>query len=499
MNNPPSVEKMFSSGSFEDDLYGNALGWKTPELFIISRAVVISVKLGPEISDAAASTFPQFSINARVIGEDSSSVTPENEVPRWFYPLMPNAIFAVPEIGEQILVIRETTKLNSRGYWIGRINDTDDVSLKLTNNHSVQTNPSPTARYGMPFDVQKVNSRSEQPSAANGSKMMQIPASLGDVVVQGRSGSYLRNSYNPLYNQKPGVLEMGILESRVYRPSGLPTLGSTKTKTVHLADTVPIDISQSLEKESVDVESSDKRNFILNISDETYNFSRATDAESKMHRLVLGEKLNKYFEDQNFLIQGLINVSKSLVTTLDDLFNSYVDHEHALPEINIDIPDKEVVDKQVVNRGIRFVPQPAKRVFVPATRVRVPGSGDVFQTVTETPANGPPVRTRKLVARGTPGATVTIPSKFITVPSPPKAVNLGYRTVVKKRRIKFDDISIGGAANPRFTVPIETDEKTEKVQQNVNNILSRFDKTKQQFSSLLTQLENNLSKRHFIN
>ena len=124
MNNPPSIERMFSSGSFQEDLYGAALGWKTPELFIISRAVVISVKLGTEVNDAAASTFPQFSINARVIGEDLSSNTPENDLPKWFYPLMPNCFFAIPEIGEQILVIRETTKYEG-AFLPGAVNHQD--------------------------------------------------------------------------------------------------------------------------------------------------------------------------------------------------------------------------------------------------------------------------------------------------------------------------------------------------------------------------------------
>ena len=500
MNNPPSIERMFSSGSFQEDLYGSALGWKTPELFVMSRAVVISVKLGTEVSDAAASTFPQFSINARVIGEDLSSNTPENDLPRWFYPLMPNCFFAIPEIGEQILIIRETTKLNSRGYWIGRVNDTDDVSLKLANNHSVRTNPSARARYGMPFEAKDVNSRSEQPNSSNGKRTFQLPANLGDVVMQGRNGSYIRNSYNPIYTEKPGVLEMGILEQRPYRRSGLPTIGSTKTKTVHFADTIPSDVNQKLEKFTPESVDSFKRNFIVNISDETYNFSKSADAESNMYRVVLGEKLNNYFENQNILINNLITISTTLVETVDELFNSYLNHEHTIPEINIDIPDKTIVDKQTINLGFKTVSQPSRRVFVPAQRVTVPGSGDVFETVKEiNRSNGQEVEVRRLVARGTPGSTIKIPSKFVTVPSPPKTVNLGYRVRTFRRRIRFDSISIGGNENPRFTVPIETTTTTDKIQDNLSGVSDRFERVRQQFDGLLGRLDQNLSKRHFIN
>ena len=499
MNNPPSIERMFSSGSFQEDLYGSALGWKTPELFIMSRAIVISVKLGTEISDAAASTFPQFSINARVIGEDLSSNTPENDLPKWFCPLMPNCFFAIPEIGEQILVIRETTKLNSKGYWIGRINDTDDVSLKLANNHSARTNPSPKARYSMPFDVRQVNARSDQPHSANSKRTFQLPASLGDVVMQGRNGSYIRNSYNPIYKDRPGLLEMGLLEQRPYRSSGTPTIGSTKTKTVHFSDTIPTDVTEKLRKFTTSTDDGLKKNFIVNIADEIYSFSKSFDAEENMYRSVLGEKLNQYFEDQNILINNLIEISKTLVETVDELFNSYLNHEHTIPEINIDIPDKTIVDKQTVNLGFRSVPQPRQRVFIPASSVTVPGSGAVFETVTEFPADQPPRRVRKLVARGTPGTTITIPSKFITVPSPPKTINLGYRVRTFRRRINFDSISIGGNENPRFTTPIETTSTTAKIQNNLSSVSDNFETVKAQFQGLLIGLENNLSKRNFIN
>ena len=138
--NKPSVENLLSSGSYEDELYASALGWKTPELFILNRAIVISVKLGVDTAPQSSALLPQYSVNARIIGEEVSSQSPENEPPRWYAPLMSNTIISVPEVGEQVFVIRETTLNKSKGFWIARVNDTDKVSLHLTNDQNKNRN-----------------------------------------------------------------------------------------------------------------------------------------------------------------------------------------------------------------------------------------------------------------------------------------------------------------------------------------------------------------------
>lgn len=504
--NKPSIENLFSTGSYQEELYANALGWKKPELFVLYRAIVISVKLGTEVNAESSSILPQFSVNARIIGEDHSSESPENEVPRWYAPLMSNSIISVPEIGEQVFIMRETTLNNSKGYWIARVNDTDEVSLKLTNNQNRETNPEPMSRYGMRFDVEKVNFESRQPSARTERKTFQLPLSLGDVLIQGRNGSYIRNSFLPIYRNKPGILEMGILENRKYQRNPTGTVGSTKTKTVHFSDAKPTDITPLLAKVqqdniNPDVPSADetnvRRDFIVNMAEEIYNISSTRDSQSKMHRLVLGEKINNYFVNQDNLIRDFIDVTKDMLNTVQKLFDSYLDHSHAIPEINIDLPDKEVLDKQTINRGFRTVPQPPISVFVPASRVRIPGSGGVTITKTiDTPVG--PKQVSETVG-GSPDTTVTIPSKFIRIPSPPRQINLGYRTVVKRRRIKFDDISIGGDANPRFTVQIETDSETTDIQDEISTIRESLDISQERFLNLVNLLDEHLSKRHFIN
>jgi len=501
--NRPTLENTLSTGSYQDELFASALGWKAHELFILNRAIVISVKLGVELNPQAASTMPQFSINARIIGEDVSSENPENEITKWFAPLMSNGIVSVPEVGEQVFVIRETTLNKSKGFWISRVNDTDKVSLKLTNDHNKNLNPEPMSRYGMRFNVEKLNANSRQNSPKQERDVFQLPLNLGDVLMQGRSGSYIRHSYLPIYSEKPATLEMGILEDRVYQVNAMGSVGSTKTKTIHFSNTKPLDISDLFTKkqnELIPDDSDVKRDFIVNFADETYNISTTSDSELEMHRSVLGEKLNSYLQENNGILLGFVRNTRQLLLTVEKLFDSYIDHEHAIPEINVDIPDKVVLDKQTVNRGFRTESQPSRRVFVPAQRVRVPSTGDVFETVrVVNQSNGSVQRVRRLVARGTPGSTITIPSKFVTVPSPPKTINLGYRTIVKKRRIKFDTISIGGDANPRFTVPIETDKETSDIEVDINTLRDEFTNTRNVFINLSNTLIDHLSKRHFIN
>jgi len=504
--NKPSIENLFSSGSYQEELYASALGWKKPELFILNRGIVISVKLGIDTNPQSSSILPQYSVNARIIGEDHSSESPENELPRWYAPLMSNSIISVPEIGEQVFIVRETTLNNSKGYWIARVNDTDEVSTKLTNNENKETNPESMSRYGMRFDVEKISSESRQPTSTTERKTFQLPLSLGDVLIQGRNGSYIRNSYLPIYRNKPGILEMGVLENRTYQRNPTGTVGSTKTKTVHFSDAIPTDITPLLAKvvdkqqnntTPVEDDSNVKRDFIVNMAEEIYNISSTKDSQTKMHRLVLGEKINQYFREQDRIIRGFITITQNMLTTVDVLYNSYLNHNHAIPEINVDLPDKEVIDKQTINRGFRTVPQPPISVFVPASRVRIPGSGGVTITKTiDTPVG--PKRITETVG-GSPDTTVTVPSKFIRVPSPPKQINLGYRTVVKRRRIKFDDISIGGNDNPRFTVAIETDSATDFVQNNINDVAQNLEGSKVQLLTLTNTLEHHLSKRHFIN
>ena len=517
MNQTPSMERLFDSGSHEEDLYSSALQWETPDFFILKRAIVISVKLGVNTSDASSAFLPQYSINARVIGEGTSTNIPENDIPEWYTPLISNSIISVPEIGEQILIIHETLKSNSKGFWIGRVNDSDKVSLKLTNEQRKSANPLPLSRYGKAFDVKNLNQRSKQrDSYVEGKKIFQLPGQLGDVIIQGRSGSYTRHSYNPMSEsgEKPGVLEMGILQSKPYAPSINPTIGASHTKTAHFSNSVVSALGSQFIKQTpnendiltetivgLDSDSTqtveNRKDFIVNIANEIYNVSNTTDSETSMYRQVLGEKLKEYFTEQDEIIMGMLGSIKGFVNTVDLLFSSYVDHTHTIPEINVDIPDKEVSFNDRINLGVRMEPRPPINIFVDGTTVQIPGTGGGTISRTVKTPFGPRTYTEKVA--GTPGGSFTIPSKFISIPQPDKAVNRGYITAKRTRKIEYDKISIGGAANPRNTTTIETDRNTDRVQNDLNDLKDSFDAAKDGFISLIDQFDKVYSQRHYIN
>ena len=510
MNHPP-VDRLYDSSSYQSDLYANALQWQIPNYFIMKRAIVISVKLGVDVNEQTSSLLPQYSINARVIGEDLSDTYPEQNIPNWFLPLISNSIVSIPEIGEQVLVIRETLRNDAKGYWIGRVNDSDRISLKLTNNQLKSGNPLPQQRYGMSFDVGVVNKRSKQPNSFAGRNVFQLPGKLGDLIMQGRSGSFIRHSYNPQsgVSKKPAVLEMGILENKEYNQFPTASVGVTKTKTIHLSDTKasilgPLFIKATPDSDYFYEESfygsklvRPNKNIIANLASEIYNISDAPDSEKYAHRQVLGEKLNNFLSEQDAIISSLIVSVTDIVDTIGILFTTFVNHVHTIPEINIDIPDKEISFDDRINLGVKMEPQDPLRVFVASQDVDIPGSGARTVTKTiQTPA-GPKTYTEEI--SGTPGSTVTIPSKFISVPQPDKAINRGYRTQKRTKIIEYEKISIGGAANPRNTTTIETNMMTDRVQNDLNDLKDNFTTIHNSIINLSNDLNGILSKRNFIN
>tara|TARA_R110000824_G_scaffold56217_1_gene154088 strand:+ start:149 stop:1675 length:1527 start_codon:yes stop_codon:yes gene_type:complete len=508
MNQLP-VEKMLTEFTHEADVLASAENWVTPSLFIVEKAIVIAVKTGINMNTTNAALIPQFSVNARTLGENSSfSLNPEQDMPDWYPPLFSNTIVSVPEVGEVVLILKENTSQSDKGWWIGRINDTDQISLKLAGSQVVDA--SSMEKYGLPFSVADVNKKSKQKSSWAGSVKYQMPARLGDVFIQGRSGSFLRNSYNPNYGpvDKPGVLEMGILLNKPYGPTKTPSVGKCKTKTIHLADAKPSNLGPRVNKVTVnDVDRitiddeggfyESRKNIIANFADDIYNVSTAKDAELLLHKQVLGEKLNNYLEEQDILLSEVMESLKGFAQTVEVLFNAYMDHTHAIPEINIDIPDKEVEFNDVINRGMRLEPREPIKVFVPGAEVSIPSSGGrSYQRTVMTP-RGPQVVTETVAGR--PGGTVRIPSKFVTVPQPPKPVNLGYRSEKRTKKVEFEKITIGGSTNPRMTTTVQSDQATARVQTDLNEMDDKFLAAKNNFISLIDKLSDNLSKRNYLN
>ena len=99
MNQLP-VDKMMNQYSAAADTIASTQGWEKPDLFIVEKAIVIAVKTGVNLNALNSSLIPQFSVNARLLGENSSfSMDPKKDPPDWYPPMFPNTIVSVPEIG----------------------------------------------------------------------------------------------------------------------------------------------------------------------------------------------------------------------------------------------------------------------------------------------------------------------------------------------------------------------------------------------------------------
>ena len=303
------LSKTFYPGlKFIKDAYGKVEGWYPDKdiTFVLYKAIVIDVKKETQTAEMSV-IIPPFSINAKIVNEDVSSLDPQNDEPQWFAPLNSIHNVCLPEKGELIWIIRSSNTREARGYWIDRVNDTDRLNLQLTDSNSFST----TAVYS-----------SEIVSAQNNQQIFSIPARLGDVISQGRSDSYFRHSFNP--QNKEGVLEFGIKERRKYDfPSiNAVTIGNTKTKTVHLSNSK---ISDVISISSISSSISSNINLIANVATQIYNISVANNSEEKLYRQVLGEK-------NTDTLNSIILMFSTLNENLENFVSVFMNHNHIIPE-----------------------------------------------------------------------------------------------------------------------------------------------------------------------
>ena len=107
-------------------------------------------------------------------------------------------------------------------------------------------------------------------------------------------------------------------------------------------------------------------------------------------------------------------------------------------------------------------------------------------------------------------ANVKIPGNTQRIPMPPKIVSLGRMKLrTKKQKINFEAI-IGGAEDPRFTAPIETDSgdmdnpssmgiKTEKINNNAESLIDSINSQKERLNNIFNRATDFLSKNQYIN
>ena len=513
---------------------------------LIFKGIVIDVDLQALKSTTFASLVPPFSVFAKIIGVDDDVEDPLATQDKIYYPpLFPMHTICIPEIGEEVLILKENSEFSSQGYYIGRANDSSPLNVSYARDYVGINDPetSNKYRYGFSFDVRELRKKFENKMPSSEFSNVSIPMTYGDVVQQGRTKTYLRHSFNK--NNKKGVLEQGIRmdgqlaskdqvnsfeyqttsEQAPLNGSGLlagfkprlaegeadldsgivrsidPSIGITKTKTIHFVDSSIRRLGdynyQSFygEKQTGELEGDDK-GMIVNIADEIYNIS-SRNISGVLYRQVLGEKLAAQQQQSFNLIKEMMNTVSEFASSTQLLLDAFLDHTHALPKIDLNL-EKTIEVKDTYRTRPILQQQPDITVQLPGRVVAVPGSGGNAKRI-------------------------YVPGGKTSIPQPPKVVSTGHlRTRNRKQQINFETI-IGGAENPRFTAPVQTDkettaqaspmpgsppknmEKTElgiktgQVDNSLEEVISKFTSQRERLSKLTLKVNQFLSKNQFVN
>ena len=486
---------------------------------LLSRGIVIDIDFDIVKNYKNAEGQPPFSIYAKIIGEDLDVDKPDLEIEKIYYsPLLPIHNLCVPEIGEEIIIMRESNMPGSKGYYFGRVCNTSSLNYYAARKYMDNINISPVSpefKYGFSFDVDKLRENRINEMPSDEIESISIPVTFGDVVQQGRSQSYIRHSFNK--NNKKGVLEQGLrlqeqhigsnINNSIFfgGPDGFasydPSIGRTATKTIHFVDTSIKRLgdyslaSTLLEQPSQgDLDVAPDKSFIVNMADEIYNIS-TKQLDQNLYRQVLGEKLVAHQHETNILVRNMLNGLTGLAETVQVLLDAFIEHEHALPKIELNLEktitasDRYVVPAKYEQQSPQVISIPSKKVRV---KVGVKKGG---------------YRNTQLVPVW---QTITIPGLSETIERPPKLVSPARtRSRNRKQKIDFEAI-IGGSENPRFTAPVETDSgdienpaplglKTEQVNTDTENLINLFNNQKDQLNMIFNKTTDFLSRNQFNN
>ena len=594
--------KQFNRGmDYTQNSFNSSQGIGVNHSLLIYRGIVIDIDFTIYKSTTSASVLPPFSVYAKIIGLDESSPFPERESDRTYYPpFFPMHNICIPEIGEEVLIMKEEPNAAAAGFYVGRVNDSTPLNISYARDFVGVDDPETNNgfKYGFNFDVRRLRNRFKSLMPDDENLNMSIPITFGDVVQQGRSKTYSRHSFNR--NNKKGVLEQGIrldgqlstdnivndiqfltpgdnstvsqkptqIESYVSNnedadenPNNIdddlppevlskvvindpnyglpedvvvstsfdPSIGETSTKTIHFIDSSIKRLgnystqtaANNTDGSQLDLNGED-RSIIANIANEIYNIS-SKETNGVLYRQVLGEKLVAQQRENNNLIREILTTLEDFADSTQALLDAFLDHTHALPKIELNL-EKEIKIKQKVNIPARYRPQPNRTIttqgrYVGGGRRRI-RTGVRKVTVKESRADwlvrtggrSAQLETTRYVPKY---STVTLPRTWVpgtsvSVPQPPRLVRRAHtRNITKKQKINFEAI-IGGADNPRFTAPIETDsgdvenpslvgQKTEIVSTGLQGAIDSFTNQKIQLAQITQKASKFLSNNQFIN
>ena len=500
---------------------------------LIFKGVVIEVDFAAIKSTTYASIIPPFSVFAKIIGMDDDVLDPTNQQNKTYYPpLFPMHTICIPEIGEEVLILKENSEAASQGYYIGRINDSSPLNVSYARDYiginDIETDN--RYRYGFSFDVRELREKQKNKMPSSADNNISIPMTYGDVVQQGRTKTYVRHSFNK--NNKKGVLEQGIrLDGQLVNREMVnsfdyvgptenideqeprnnvslarsvdPSIGETKTKSIHLVDSSIKRLGnyeyQSYygNRQTGEIDGEDK-GMIVNIAEEIYNIS-SRNVSGALYRQVLGEKLASQQQQTFNLMKEMMNIVSDFASSTQVLLDAFLDHTHAIPKIELNL-EKTIEVKDTYRTPPILEQQPNLNVNLPSRSIDIPDAEGGY-------------------------TRVTVPGGTASIPQPPKVASTGeQRTRTRTQEINFEAI-IGGEEDPRFTAPVQTDiastqvvspmmgqtdvpenrqktelgHKTGRVDSNLENVISRVTQQRQRLSQLTLKVNQFLSKNQFVN
>lgn len=330
---------------------------------ILKRAVVVDISKDINMSGSLTLVRPAYSVAAVIIDEDFYNIRPDlQRNKKWYAPLMPITNISLPEVGEEIFIIKEINLKELNGYWVGRVNNNYQLNYYEAKKHIKDDNNK--------FINGRINLKEMYDEVIikplSSTKTQITPFHNGDVIQQGRSNTFIRHSFNPL--DRSGVLEFGIKNTKSPKMDlNSIAIGGTKTKTIHLESTKLQDLTTPTgflsnninfyDLNMIEDPNSSGKNIIINMSNQHYNISTNSagrPASDYLYRQVLGDKNKEIIESINDAIIDLKQIVQFFYdeyrTHVHDVegntfrYNKKITSKSNVIDINFKIKEKETAE-----------------------------------------------------------------------------------------------------------------------------------------------------------
>jgi len=347
--------------------------------YVLLRGIVISINtIVAQREDSYQ--IPPYSLNLKIIGEDVSTDDPFEDPTNWFSPLLPINFIILPEVGEEVLAIRETNSRKSIGFWIGRVNETAFLTRYLARDWINAQEPQ--LKYGFPFDVKDIENNAGGTLKSENINIFLKDLLPGDVSLQGRSGTYHIHTRDVL--NKKGSIETGVnifvsedvgtsVVSETASQSAAGVYGNSQnteiktsvvsrtvtrekeaTKVCHYAE---LSLSDMFNISNIDFSSSgiDRKiqtSLLYSSADRILSYSKT--GEPLIYREVLGEKINSNIVA---LMEEVKKISILVKESINSIAKMLSEHQHTLDNVDlktsfsVPIPEKSMGDQ---SREISF-------------------------------------------------------------------------------------------------------------------------------------------------